>query len=1395
MKKFLSLVLVLVMTMSLVTISAGAAEYKDLTDKDEIQYEEAVAVLNRIGIITGYEDGSFRPETELTRGAAAKIIVSLMIGPEAAAALPNDVSPYPDVPAGHTFAGVIGFCKTSGYISGYGDGTFKPANSLTGYAFAKMLLGALGYKGDYEGGFTGTGWTMNVARIGNDAGLFNRLSFKGADSVNREEACQLALNTLKATMVEYTGGFTVTAGDALVQGAQTRTYVTSNQAYAKNIDNRKAGVQTGNAKDEHYTVEFGEVHFKDLRLNDEHVDARDSFGRPSNEWSYKKVTIGTFPIAADFTFDKQMAHLDKTDAVKNRATGLGGYKLSDGASSGTKYTSFWVNGKEYALTSDNWSSVPQTNNTAEIKSGEKAKVANISDLTDNGTIVEVYVSEDTADFITDVVVIQTQLMEVRRVGSDYVSLQKEGNKDVDAGDNNAYNMKAIDVSVEDVKVEDKAYSVVSELKTGDVVAIIPVAQDSDPAGSNKYDVSEAYIPETVSGSLTAVETYGTISTSAKDPVEVTVGGTKYPVALWSRDLLGVDADAVKLTRKDVTLHLDKNGNALKISDVGSVDGWMVIGRYYEDVVDRHLVTMVEGWDSSGEKLELNLGNFRNNWDGRGYTKGYAPGDLVRYVSTSTGNAEWVINPNQGTNHVVPVATNSLRDDRIQANDVQIPLTIDNTAKNVYVDSTGIKFMYVTFDTSGEVESVQIKKGVQEATKEELQDYYDKQTVSPESSSDYTSAQAGYTEKDGTPSQIKVVVLKSEANDAVASNMLYIRDQVGGAEKLPDGTMVYRYTAAMMGPDGLIGENETIYSDDRVSEDSFAAYYEKEVEGYDKFYDLRAHNNFTGRVTSTFQANLGAIVNADEGLIHIVDTAKVKGTQSDNSRLGDIEVLGDPRHETGGMNGVLRTKNAVWVDLRPNDVKFADGNREINTIKDLKWLFSDSSDKLDTDGNKYLGAGEETLVLQMIVNDNPNNRNFREVAMIVITAQRSVITPDAPPASHDAGLTLTIGGKAIAFTQDEADEDVYTATYDYDVANLGTAMAVTGSVDATATPVVAGTATNTVSFTDGAASGTVTLADAATLVITVTAEDGTTSKTYTVTLAEHDASVWVNPVVTKDYTDLDSYDATDWEVDVADVTVTGGELDAAPILNTGVASEIDEQVISCLTALGYKDVTAIGTTDGGDTLYYRAKETTSTGAELTRDLFIDVTGLDVLYKVDDGTDVTMFKAAAATKLNTILTGATANVISSITLEGVEAPITTALNSTDVVAGATYMEDVYTKVAEAKLSIANITTPTTAADYKTPIVVSANAADMTAGKIVKVGTDLYVKQGAKLEATVELAAWATAAEKTLTASGTIFTIVSAAQTVPADAAAGDTFTFTWTAPAAADGSTVAFVITES
>lgn len=200
MKRILALALVLALALTLP--SASAADFKDFKDKDEIQYPEAVSVLNRLGIIIGFEDGYFHPDWMLTRGSAAKIIVSLLLGSDAAGAMNNDVSPYPDVPSGFTFAGVIDHCKTSGLIGGYADGTFQPKGVLTGYAFAKMLLGVLDYDSTREG-FSGEGWTLNVTRAAYSAGLLDGIDFQGSEPVNREIACQMAFNTLKATMMAY----------------------------------------------------------------------------------------------------------------------------------------------------------------------------------------------------------------------------------------------------------------------------------------------------------------------------------------------------------------------------------------------------------------------------------------------------------------------------------------------------------------------------------------------------------------------------------------------------------------------------------------------------------------------------------------------------------------------------------------------------------------------------------------------------------------------------------------------------------------------------------------------------------------------------------------------------------------------------------------------------------------------------------------------------------------------------------------------------------------------------------------------------------------------------------------------------------------------------------------
>ena len=299
MKKFLSLVLALAMTLSLVTISAGA---KDFTDSDELSgvvYEEAVNVMSEMEIIDGYADGDFRPQGTLTRGAAAKIIACMMLGKTTAEALGTQAAPFKDVPVGSTFAGYIAYCVEAGLIDGYADGTFRPSGTLTGFAFLKMLLTALGYDSSIEG-YTGTNWTVNVASRATQIGLTDgNDEFVGTRAATREEACLYAVNTLKATLVEYENkGQEIVVSDGTVINVRPSapTYVTSNIAgAATSIDDTYDNTR------QDYTVEFAEKYQPDLELD----GTTDVFGRPAHIWTWKNDEIGTYvdydKLVAEYT--------------------------------------------------------------------------------------------------------------------------------------------------------------------------------------------------------------------------------------------------------------------------------------------------------------------------------------------------------------------------------------------------------------------------------------------------------------------------------------------------------------------------------------------------------------------------------------------------------------------------------------------------------------------------------------------------------------------------------------------------------------------------------------------------------------------------------------------------------------------------------------------------------------------------------------------------------------------------------------------------------------------------------------------------------------------------------------------------------------------------------------
>ena len=287
MKKFLSLVLALVMAMSLVTVSAGA---KDFTDSADVNYAAAIDVMSELKVIDGYTDGSFRPAVELNRGAAAKIICNMILGPTTAAALSASSAPFVDVPADSVFAGYITYCSKEGIINGYADGTFRPTAPLTGYAFAKMLLGALGYDADLEG-YTGANWGVNVAKQAIGIGLDDGIDgFSGTAYVTREAACQMALNTLKATMVDYDSKTSVTVNGAEVVVGGSNAWDVPNDATT----------ETFKSDDK---MQFAEKYFTNLKVE----DAEDDFGRPADEWKIKNKSVGVFAHTPDATYTEKVA--------------------------------------------------------------------------------------------------------------------------------------------------------------------------------------------------------------------------------------------------------------------------------------------------------------------------------------------------------------------------------------------------------------------------------------------------------------------------------------------------------------------------------------------------------------------------------------------------------------------------------------------------------------------------------------------------------------------------------------------------------------------------------------------------------------------------------------------------------------------------------------------------------------------------------------------------------------------------------------------------------------------------------------------------------------------------------------------------------------------------------
>lgn len=83
-----------------------------------------IGYMQQFGIVTGFSDGSFRPNAPVTRAQFAAIASRFE-------KLTEGTKSFTDVPSTYWAAKYINFAATRGWVTGYADGTFRPANPIT----------------------------------------------------------------------------------------------------------------------------------------------------------------------------------------------------------------------------------------------------------------------------------------------------------------------------------------------------------------------------------------------------------------------------------------------------------------------------------------------------------------------------------------------------------------------------------------------------------------------------------------------------------------------------------------------------------------------------------------------------------------------------------------------------------------------------------------------------------------------------------------------------------------------------------------------------------------------------------------------------------------------------------------------------------------------------------------------------------------------------------------------------------------------------------------------------------------------------------------------------------------------------------------------------------------
>ncbi|WCN38115.1 S-layer homology domain-containing protein [Aneurinibacillus uraniidurans] len=174
---------------STLVLSVGTAAFAQAKDVENHWAKNQITKWVDAGYVTGYEDGTFKPDNSITRAEFIRLVNQSFDFTEVATIAYTDVSPS------QWFYSEVAKAKAAGYISGYEDGTMKPNDKISRQEAAAIIQRLLNLPGteasSFQDGQTIASWAKGA--VGSVAAnkIMNGYpdgTFKPANDITRAES-------------------------------------------------------------------------------------------------------------------------------------------------------------------------------------------------------------------------------------------------------------------------------------------------------------------------------------------------------------------------------------------------------------------------------------------------------------------------------------------------------------------------------------------------------------------------------------------------------------------------------------------------------------------------------------------------------------------------------------------------------------------------------------------------------------------------------------------------------------------------------------------------------------------------------------------------------------------------------------------------------------------------------------------------------------------------------------------------------------------------------------------------------------------------------------------------------------------------------------------------------